>query len=179
MNIRLRDETISILQCYAPQVGCPDSDKIEFESLIENNLRGNCNIIIGDMNAQVGSNRENYETVMGPWGYGSQNPEGERLLDFCVRNEMILGNTWFKKRDSHKITRYSWNGIYKTLIDYSIISDNIKSWLYDVKVIPSVSLDSDHRLLVTSLKIKKLKTIILAQERKIRSYKLKDPKLAE
>jgi hypothetical protein len=24
------------------------------------------------------------------------NDEGENLLDFCLRNEMIVGNTWFR-----------------------------------------------------------------------------------
>uniref|UniRef100_A0A8D8V658 Craniofacial development protein 2 n=1 Tax=Cacopsylla melanoneura TaxID=428564 RepID=A0A8D8V658_9HEMI len=105
MNIKLHDEIISILQCYAPQAGCPDSDKLDFETQLENHLRGDKNIIMGDMNAQVGTDRTNQETVMGPWGYGNQNPEGERLIDLCIRNEMLLGNTWFKKRDSHKITR--------------------------------------------------------------------------
>ncbi|KAL1448519.1 hypothetical protein WDU94_000571, partial [Cyamophila willieti] len=131
MNIKLHDEIISIIQCYAPQTGCPDSDKLDFESTLENHLKGDKNIIMGDMNAQVGTDRTNYETVMGPWGYGNQNPEGERLIDLCMRNEMLLGNTWFKKRDSHKITRYSWDGRIKTLIDYIIISDSMKKWLKD------------------------------------------------
>jgi hypothetical protein len=136
---------------------------------------------MGDMNAQVGSDRANHETVMGPWGYGNRNPEGERLIDLCVRNEMLLGNTWYKKRESHKITRYSWDGRTKTLIDYIIISDSIKKWLINVKVIPSVSLQSDHRLVlvVGSFRIKRLKHNSITQERRINSYKLKDNRVAE
>ncbi|KAL1446168.1 hypothetical protein WDU94_012372, partial [Cyamophila willieti] len=179
INIKLRDDTITILQCYTPQTGCPDSEKQEFENLLESHLRGDKCIVMGDMNAQVGSNRTSYETIMGPWGYGNRNLEGERLIDLCIRNELIIGNTWYKKRESHKITRYSWDGRLKTMIDFFLVSDNIKPWLNNVKVIPSVSLGSDHRLVVSCFKVKKLKPMNISQDKKIKSYKLKDIKHAE
>lgn len=47
IKFKFNNEIVSVLQCYAPQSGCSDEDKIEFETLLENNLRENNNIIIG------------------------------------------------------------------------------------------------------------------------------------
>lgn len=46
INIKILEETITILQCYAPQTGCPDTDKMDFETSLENHIRSNKTIIM-------------------------------------------------------------------------------------------------------------------------------------
>ena len=64
--------------------------------------------IIGDWNAKVGS--QEIPGVIGKFGLGVQNEAGQRLLEFCQENVLVIGNTLFqqKKRRLHMaITRWS------------------------------------------------------------------------
>lgn len=58
------------------------------------------------------------------------------------------------KRVSHIITRYSWDGRIKSVIDYILVDTEWGDTLTNVKVIPSVGADGDHRLLVGQWKMK-------------------------
>lgn len=167
-----QDQQVNLIQCYAPQVGLSDEEKETFIETLDMKISHKNNIIMGDLNAQVG--RTNYEEVIGPFGWGQINMEGENLLDLCVRNRLIIGNSWFMKRESHKVTRYGWDGISKSVIDYFITNKDMLEILNDVKVIPSENLSSDHRLLVATFEFENLKEIRLTQDRKIRVWKLKD-----
>ena len=78
-------------------------------------------------------------------------------------------NTYFQHRESHKYTWYSGSGTKQqydrqTQIDLFLVANHCS--VCNVKAIPSVSLDSDHRLVVrqTRYTIKKLK---LAEKKKI------------
>ncbi|XP_076066023.1 uncharacterized protein LOC143039639 [Oratosquilla oratoria] len=73
---------------------------------------------MGDLNGHVGVDRDGYNNVVGGFAIGNRNREGERLLDFCVLNNLAIMNTYFKHKDEHN----------------------------DVKSIPSLSCDSDHRM---------------------------------
>lgn len=175
MKVRInQDRSLTFLQCYAPQTGLSDEEKERFEEKLEDYIRDENTIVMGDLNAQVGSERLGFETSLGPYGWGPRNNEGIKLLDLCLRNELVLGNSWFKKRDSHRITRYGWDGVQKSVIDYFLVNKNFKKHLIDVKVIPSVALDSDHRLLVAMLKFDKYIVTNQQQERKLKVWKLKN-----
>ena len=55
-------------------------------------------MIIGDWNTKVGSQ----ETlgVTGKFGLGVQNEEGQRLIEFCQENTLVIAKTLFQQ---HKI----------------------------------------------------------------------------
>ncbi|KAL1446149.1 hypothetical protein WDU94_012366 [Cyamophila willieti] len=180
MKIKLnKTQLIDVIQCYAPQQGRDEAEKLAFEELLDENIKNDNVIIMGDMNAQVGTDRTNCESVIGAHGWGDKNKEGKQLIDLCRRNNLSIGNTWFKKRQSHKVTRYSWDGKHETMIDYFIISKEIQNTLCDTKVIPSVSLGSDHRLLVSTFRFRKLTEKKTNQLRKIKSWKLKEKENVE
>ncbi|XP_046983248.1 craniofacial development protein 2-like [Schistocerca americana] len=101
----------------------------------------------------VGKDRKRFEQVLGCFGYGGRNEEGERLLDLCQRNGMKLANSWFMKRESHVITRYSSDRRTKSVIDYILANREWGERVTNVKIIPSVSADGDHRLLVGQWKM--------------------------
>ena len=64
--------------------------------------------IIGDWNAKVGS--QEIPPVAGKFGLGIQNEAGQRLIEFCQENALIIANTLFQqhKRLLHMdITRWS------------------------------------------------------------------------
>ncbi|XP_008481019.1 craniofacial development protein 2-like [Diaphorina citri] len=181
MIIKLKIDPVRILnliQCYAPQAGSDDQEKQNFEQLLEDKIQDPNTLVMGDLNAQVGCDRQGFEEIMGAHGWGPRNAEGENLLDLCTRNSLVLTNTWFYKRKSHKVTRYGWNGQQESLIDYFLINKELHNTVIDVKVIPSVSLGSDHRLLVGTFRFKKLRAMKTGQDKKIKVWKLKDSEKA-
>ena len=61
-------------------------------------------IMAGDVNAQIGRDREGYEEVMGPFGFGDRYPEGDRVLSMCKNHDLRVLNTFFKKDREKKVT---------------------------------------------------------------------------
>ena len=57
-----------------------------------------------------------FEEVHGGQAIGKRNTEGERVLEFAFANELVVGNTWFKKKPKHLVTYQSGNAA--TQIDY-------------------------------------------------------------
>ncbi|KAK6011204.1 hypothetical protein OSTOST_23722, partial [Ostertagia ostertagi] len=47
--------------------------------------------------------------AMGTTGYGARNEDGCRILDFAEANDLVITNTFFKKRESHLVTYASGN----------------------------------------------------------------------
>ena len=72
----------------------------------------------GDWNGHVSRAGTEYREVHGGMRYGRYEPyvEGERTLEYALAFDLLLGNTCFKKRDSHLITYKSGNAA--TQIDF-------------------------------------------------------------
>ena len=60
-------------------------------------------LIIGDLNAKVGS--QETPGVTGKFGLGVQNEAGQRLIEFCQENAVVIANTLFQQ---HKRRLYTW-----------------------------------------------------------------------
>ena len=75
---------------------------------------------MGDWNAKVGS--QETPGVTGKFGLGIQNEAGQRLIEFCQENELVIANTLFQQ---HKRQLYTWtspDGQYQNQIDYILCS---------------------------------------------------------
>ena len=59
--------------------------------------------IIGHWNAKVGS--QETPGVTGKFGLGVQNEAGQRLIEFCQENALVIANTLFQQ---HKRRLYIW-----------------------------------------------------------------------
>ena len=79
-------------------------------------------LVMGDLNAKVGSDNLNFERVMGREGCGVQNDNGERLVEWCAFNNMIIGGTLFPHRNIHKLTWTSPNGRDQNQIDHLMVN---------------------------------------------------------
>ena len=51
--------------------------------------------IIGDWNAKIGS--QEIPGVTGKFGFGVQNEAGQRLIEFCPENTLVIANTLFQQ----------------------------------------------------------------------------------
>ena len=59
--------------------------------------------IIGDWNAKVGS--QETPGITGKFGLGIRNEAGQRLIEFCQENALVITNTLFQQ---HKRRLYMW-----------------------------------------------------------------------
>ena len=59
--------------------------------------------VIGDFNARTGSVNTDRERVLGKKGFGAIN-NGERLVEICQENNLVIGGSIFQHKDIRKIT---------------------------------------------------------------------------
>ena len=80
----------------------------DLQDFLELTPRKDVLFIIGDWNAKVGS--QETLRVTGKFGLGVQNEAGQRLIEFCQENALVIANTLFqqhKRRLHMDITRWS------------------------------------------------------------------------
>ena len=68
------------------------------------NTQKNVFLIIRDWNTKVGS--QGTPGVTGKFSLGVQNEAGQRLIEFCQENTLVIENTLFQQ---HKRRLYTWN----------------------------------------------------------------------
>ena len=125
-----------ILSVYASQTGRTQEDKDAFRSNLEE-IIGHVEpetvlVVAGDMNAHVGKIQYSEETV-GNYGWGTRNREGQVLVEMLARNQLVVVNSFFQKRESHKITYISGNN--RTDIDLLIVRSWPRNKVRDCKVL--------------------------------------------
>jgi hypothetical protein len=80
-------------------------------------VSSNEKLFIGvDINGHVGTVRGGFERVHRGFGYDEQNQEGENILNFAIAYDLMVANTFFRKKKSH-LTTFS-NGQHSSQIDF-------------------------------------------------------------
>ena len=77
------------------------------QDLLELTPKKDVLFIIGDWNAKVGS--QETPGITGKFGLGVQNEAGQRLIEFCQENALVIANTLFQQETTlhMDITRWS------------------------------------------------------------------------
>ena len=95
---------ITVMQVYAPTNNTEEAEVEWFyedlQDLSELTPTKDVLFIIGDWNAKVGS-----QETPGKFGLGMQNEAGQRLIEFCQENTLVIANTLFQQ---HKRRLYTW-----------------------------------------------------------------------
>ena len=120
--------SIKVIQDYVPT---SNTEEAEFEwfyedlqDLIELTPKKDVLFIIGHWNAKVGS--QETPGVTGKFGLGVRNEAGQRLIEFCQENALVITNTLFQQ---HKRRLYTWtspDGQHRNQIDYILCSQRWK-----------------------------------------------------
>ena len=111
-------------------------------------------LVIGDLNARTGSVNTDIERVLGKEGFGMINNNGERLIETCQENNLVIGGSIFQHKDIHKITWKSPDGRTVSQIDHIIINQKWRSSLQDVKARRGADVGSDHNLVIGIIALK-------------------------
>ncbi|GFO47642.1 craniofacial development protein 2-like [Plakobranchus ocellatus] len=85
---------LNIIQVYAPTANSNDEDLDKFYNELDT-AKTQCKfqdplIIMGDFNAKVGT--EKVDDTLGKHGLGIRNERGEKLIEWCQTNNIIVGN---------------------------------------------------------------------------------------
>ena len=106
----------------------------------------------GDSNAKVGSQETPW--VTGKFGLGIQNKVGQRLIEFCQENALVIANTLFQQ---YKRKRYTWtspDSQHQNQIDYTLCSQRWRSSIQSVKTRPGTDCGLAHELLIAKFRFK-------------------------
>ena len=181
IKLLVGEVVLMVLSVYAPQTGLEESTKDAFYDSLQTVISElpDKEIVIpcGDWNGHVGREAAGYEGVHGGSGYGERNADGDRVLEFAVANDFVIGNTFFVKRDSHLITYQSGNA--KTQIDFILLRKRNLKMAKDIKVIPSEECVPQHKLLICELRLKTPKPHPKPFSPKLRYWRLKEPTVQE
>ncbi|VDO19673.1 unnamed protein product [Heligmosomoides polygyrus] len=105
--VAAKERLYHFFSAYAPQTGCSDQAKDEFWNLLDEKTAEvpskDVIIVAGDLNGHVGAAKDGY-SCHGGFGYGSRNPDGERILEYAESHSLTIVNTVFRKRDSYLIS---------------------------------------------------------------------------
>ena len=90
---------------------------------------------------------------------GVQNKAGQRLIQFCQENALVIANILVQQ---HKRRLYTWSsqdGQYQNQVDYILCSQR---WRSSIQTRPGADCGSDHELLIAKfrLKLKKVRKTI-------------------
>ena len=102
---------ITVIQVYAPTRNAEEAEVEQFfedlQDLLELTPKKDVLFIIGDWNAKVGS--QETSGVTGKLGLGMRNEAGQRLIEFCQDNALVIANTLFQQHKTLRmdITRWS------------------------------------------------------------------------
>ena len=98
---------ITVIQVYATTSNTEEAEVEQFyedlQDLLELTPEKDVLFIIGDWNAKVGS--QETSGVTGKFGLGMRNEAGQRLIQFCQENALVIANTLFQQ---HKRRLYTW-----------------------------------------------------------------------
>ena len=108
---------ITAIQVCAPTSNAKEAEVEWFyedlQDLLELTTKKDILFIIRDWNAKVGC--QEIPVITGKFGLEVQNEAGQRLIEFCHENTLVIANILFQQ---HKIRPYTWtspwsNGQYR------------------------------------------------------------------
>ena len=129
-------------------------------------------LVIGaDFNGHFREGNIGDDNVMGRYGNKARNAERQMVVDFATRMEMAVVNTYFKKREEHRVTYKS--GGMNTQVDYIMCWRAYLKEIGDCKMIAGDNVAKQHRLLVCRMTLETKKRDITKAEPWIKWWKLK------
>ena len=98
--------------------------------------------------------RKSRNDVTGKFGHGILNEAGQRLIEFCQQNALVIANTLFQQ---HKRRLYTWTSPdvqHRNQTDYILCSQRWKNSIQSAKTRPGADCGSDHELFIAKFRFK-------------------------
>ena len=115
ISLRLKGKAANttLVQVYAPTADASNEEIDDFygklQTTVESVLTNDMLIVMGDWDAKISKGEET--GIAGRWGLGERNECGERLINICAENELMVTNTLFQQPDRKLYTWTSHGGL--------------------------------------------------------------------
>ena len=160
MKLEVKGSILNIVSTYTPQVNNSMEEKNYFwedlDRLIESISKER--IVLGaDLNGHVGEGNIRDEEIMERYDARTRNKEGLMVVDFGKRMDLVIVNTYFKKKDEHRVMYKS--GGKNTQVDYVMCRRRNLKEMCNCKVILNECAAKQHCMVVCkmALMVKKKK----------------------
>ena len=188
MKLKEKGSILNIVSAYVPQVNNSMEEKKDFwedlYGLIESVSKEEKIALGADLNGHVGEENIGDEEIMGRYGAGTRNKERLMVVDFGKRMDLTIVNTYFKKKDEHRVT-YKGGG-KSTQADYVMCRRRNLKEMCDCnskvivdKVIVNECVAKQHRMVVCKMALMEKKKKAEKVKPKIRWWKLKETSCQE
>ncbi|KAI3363710.1 hypothetical protein L3Q82_001324 [Scortum barcoo] len=143
LRLRVGDRSLAVVCAYGP------NSSTEYPAFLES-LGGVLDSAPTGDNAHVGNNSDTWRGVIGRNGLPDLNPSGVLLLDFCASHSLSITNTMFEHKGVHQCTWHQDTLGRRSMIDFVVVSSDLRPYVLDTRVKRGAELSTDHHLVVVS-----------------------------
>ena len=158
LKIASKPFNLVIIQVYAPTSTSSDEDIEQFYNDLDSAHKKagsqDMPIVMGELNAKVGTEQDPLLEVVGRHGLGSCNERGDIWVDWCTTHDKVITNTWFQHHNRHLYTWESPDDGARIQIDYITINNRFRNSILQVKCYPGADGSSYHVPIVATLRLK-------------------------
>ena len=146
----IRQQMVCVICAYRPQTGRTEAEKEAFREEVER-LAGLSDgqtvlCVAGDFNAHIGVVEPGDEESIGKFGQRKRNREGGELVEMLRKNWLAVADTFFQKKESHKIIYMS--GGNKTELDLLVVRQHQPRRVKDCKALAGEYVTIQHNQVV-------------------------------
>jgi exonuclease III len=184
--------TVTFIAVYAPvnpsnltMIQASERFYTGLQETIDRVPKGDMIILMGDFNARIGQQQRQLTAFrnVGPYTVDMINDNGERLVDFCTVNNVVVTNTFYEHKAVYQ-TSWMHPGTKKWhLLDYTLVNRKFRSSVEDVRFYRKAagSVGTDHHLMRAKIKLhlKSRRKGIQSSHFRLDHSKLKDDRILE
>ncbi|BHF80083.1 hypothetical protein SprV_0702320700 [Sparganum proliferum] len=158
LPLRRGGKFATIISAYAPPMTSSDAARDKFyedlHALLATVSKADKLIVLGDINARVGTDHTAWRGVLGPHGLRGSNDNGLLLLRTCAEHCLILTNTFFCLPEREKATWRHPRSRQWHLLDYVLVRRRDQRDVLVTKAIAGADGWTDHRLVISKMRIR-------------------------
>ncbi|XP_055883509.1 craniofacial development protein 2-like [Biomphalaria glabrata] len=141
---------VTLISAYAPTL----SSTPEAKDMFYDNLSSALSeiptteqvIILGDINARVGSDNSAWDSCIGCFSVGNVNENGQRLLEVCSLHSLCVTNTYFKTKPQHRVSWRHPRSKHWHQLDLILVRQKCLKFVKLTRSFHSADCDTDHSL---------------------------------
>ena len=154
-KFKMKEGIVNIIQVYAPTSTHSEEVSDDFYDALQLQIqkvhKKESLIMMGDLNAKIGTDHNAWTPTLGKYGLGKINSRGEKLLEFCAFHKLAVCNTFFQHKECRRATWTSPCGKYRNMIDFIITQQENMNKFQNCRAYCSADVGSDHNLVLAKV----------------------------